>query len=273
MHVRSCSGTYKWEVVYDTSAPTLLTGAVTDHGRDGMSKAEPLVPPVPHPMNCLRPTEYVSHCKVCGGWTNYVCASCGGGISYCSPFHLEQVSVEHSTTGGRVHNVLGQDWPTHWRECDGSGGVSEQDALLETVEIMADDMLSGLSLTNGLKRADGGGQLKPALSGKTAGGLSNNKTTGLYADPSKGASQYTVRMALSLTKEIHPQMRSRLSMSVSRCPTTVMELGLRSLSHTYLSQREECLSPLDEMDCRWTGRWSFTFALMTTHVSATRTRR
>ena len=74
---------------------------MTDYEQHSTSQARVLMPPVPHPMNCLRPIEYVSHCKVCGGWTNYVCASCSSGTSYCSPAHLEQVSAPHAADGIR----------------------------------------------------------------------------------------------------------------------------------------------------------------------------
>ena len=90
----------------------------------------------------------------------------------------------------------------HWRECDGTGGISEQDALAETVDIIADDILTGLSLTEA-KRLDGGAGPKPPLSPKTAGPPVSNKTTGLYADPSKGASWYTTTGELLFTKGTH----------------------------------------------------------------------
>ena len=90
----------------------------------------------------------------------------------------------------------------HWRECDGTGGVSEQDALAETVDIIAEDMLSGLSLTEG-KRLDSGAGPNPASTRKTAGPPVSNKTTGLYADPSKGASRYTITGDLLLIERTH----------------------------------------------------------------------
>ena len=89
-----------------------------------------------------------------------------------------------------VYDIFVQDWSTHWRECDGSGGVSEQDALAETVEIMADHMLNSLSLTEE-KRVDSVVVPKPAVTWESGSLSCRSKTTGLYADPLKGASQFT----------------------------------------------------------------------------------
>ena len=151
------------------------------------SDPEPGNPRPPHPVNALRLTQYVSHCKVCGAPTPYICARCATRATYCSPAHLLKVCACVSFAVGSgtcvsipyitlvlsiCHACHAQDWDSHWRECDGSGGTTPAEALEQCMEFMAGRFERGLSQAwsvnakeeLGRRKKGGGDRLLPVAS-------------------------------------------------------------------------------------------------------------